>query len=144
MKKKNEVKHANYKEQIKRLNLAFKNRFLLEAILIDYGMLEDRTEAFIRYSLGENKLDKYQTINRKINKLKALFGDKYQNINRYLSLELLDDLHNWKEKRNSIIHGLMKRNNSTFELEALALEGLNLVKILNSKSISFKRKLEKI
>lgn len=140
----NEVKHANYKEQMKRLNLAFKNRFLLEAILIEYGMLEDRTEAFIRYSLGENKLDKYQTINRKINKLKALFGDKYQNINRYLSLELLDDLHNWKEKRNSIIHGLMKRNNSTFELEALALEGLNLVKILNSKSISFKRKLEKI
>ena len=140
----NEVKHANYKEQMKRLNLAIKNRFLLEAILIEYGILEDRTEAFIRYSLGENKLDKYQTINRKINKLKALVGDKYQNINRYLSLELLDDLHNWKEKRNSIIHGLMKRKNSTFELEALALEGLNLVKILNSKSISFKRKLEKI
>ena len=140
----NEVKHTNYKEQMTRLNLAIKNRFLLEAILIEYGMLEDRTEAFIRYSLGENKLDKYQTINRKINKLKALVGDKYQNINRYLSLELLDDLHNWKEKRNSIIHGLMKRNNSTFELEALALEGLNLVKILNSKSISFKRKLEKI
>ena len=54
----NEVKHANYKEQMKRLNLAIKNRFLLEAILIEYGMLEDRTEAFIRYSLGENKLDK--------------------------------------------------------------------------------------
>lgn len=140
----NEVKHANYKEQMKRLNLAIKNRFLLEAILIEYGMLEDRTEAFIRYSLGENKLDKYQTINRKINKLKALVGDKYQNINRYLSLELLDDLHNWKEKRNSIIHGLMKRINSAEELEAIALEGLNLVKIFNSKSMSFKRKLEKI
>ena len=140
----NEVKHTNYKEQMKRLNLAIKNRFLLEAILIEYGMLEDRTEAFIRYSLGEDKTDKYQTINRKINKLKALVGDKYKNINRYLSLDLLDDLHNWKEKRNSIIHGLMKRNNSTFELENLALEGLNLVKTFNSKSMSFKRKLEKI
>jgi hypothetical protein len=140
----NEVKHANYKEQMKRLNLAIKNRFLLEAILIEYGMLEDRTEAFIRYSLGENKLDKYQTINRKINKLKSLVGDKYKNINRYLSLELLDDLHNWKERRNSIIHGLMKRINSAEELEAIALEGLNLVKIFNSKSMSFKRKLEKI
>lgn len=140
----NEVKHTNYKEQMKRLNLAIKNRFLLEAILIEYGMLEDRTEAFIRYSLGENKTDKYQTINRKINKLKALVGDKYKNINRYLSLDLLDDLHNWKEKRNSIIHGLMKRINSAEELEAIALEGLNLVKIFNSKSMSFKRKLEKI
>lgn len=140
----NEVKHTNYKEQMKRLNLAIKNRFLLEAILIEYGMLEDRTEAFIRYSLGEDKTDKYQTINRKINKLKALVGDKYKNINRYLSLDLLDDLYNWKEKRNSIIHGLMKRNNSTFELENLALEGLNLVKTFNSKSMSFKRKLEKI
>ena len=140
----NEVKHTNYKEQMKRLNLAIKNRFLLEAILIEYGMLEDRTEAFIRYSLGEDKTDKYQTINRKINKLKALVGDKYKNINRYLSLDLLDDLYNWKEKRNSIIHGLMKRINSAEELEAIALEGLNLVKILNSKSISFKRKLEKI
>lgn len=140
----NEVKYENYKEQIKRLNLAIKNKFYLEAIFIEYSILEDRTDALLRYSCGGNIASKYNKITPRINKLKAVVGDKCFNINKYISLDLLVRTIEWIDVRNSMIHALMKRKNSTIELETIATHGLELVKILNSKSIAFKKRVDKI
>ena len=43
-------KYLNYKEQFKRLNKALINGFNLEAIFIEYAIMEDRTESVIRHS----------------------------------------------------------------------------------------------
>lgn len=127
-----------------RLNKAIKNKFYLEAVFIEYSILEDRTDALLIYCYGENKASKWDKITPRINKLKAVVGDKYLNINKYISLALLERTLKWIEVRNSIIHALMKRNNSSVELETLAIEGLELVKIFNTKSIAFKKKIEKL
>ena len=140
----NEIKYKNYKEQMIRLNKAIKNKFYLEAVFIEYSILEDRTDALLIYCYGESKASKWDKITPRINKLKAVVGDKYLNINKYISLALLERTLKWIEVRNSIIHALMKRNNSSVELETLAIEGLELVKIFNTKSIAFKKKIEKL
>ena len=140
----NELKYENYKEQMKRLNLSIKNKFYLEAIFIEYSILEDRTDALVRYCCGGAKASKYHKIAPRINKLKAVVGDKHLNINRYISLQLLERTLEWINVRNSMIHALMKRTNSTVELENLVTEGLELVKKFNTKSISFKRRIEKL
>ena len=43
-------KYYNYKEQFERLNKALKNEFYLEAIFIEYAILEDRTESVLRHA----------------------------------------------------------------------------------------------
>ena len=46
----NESKYNNYKEQSKRLKKALVNQFYLEAIFIEYSILEDRADAILRYA----------------------------------------------------------------------------------------------
>ena len=46
----NQQKYENYKEQFKRLNKALANGFHLEAMFIEYAVMEDRTESIIRHA----------------------------------------------------------------------------------------------
>ena len=46
----NQQKYENYKEQFKRLNRALANGFNLEAMFIEYAILEDRTESILRHA----------------------------------------------------------------------------------------------
>ena len=43
-------KYENYKEQFKRLNRALTNGFNLEALFIEYAIMEDRTESILRHA----------------------------------------------------------------------------------------------
>ena len=46
----NMQKYENYKEQFKRLNRALANGFNLEAVFIEYAIMEDRTESILRHA----------------------------------------------------------------------------------------------
>ena len=46
----NMQKYENYKEQFKRLKKALENGFNLEAIFIEYAIMEDRTESVLRHA----------------------------------------------------------------------------------------------
>ena len=43
-------KYNNYKEQFKRLNRALSNGFNLEAMFIEYAIIEDRTESILHHA----------------------------------------------------------------------------------------------
>ena len=43
----NMEKYANYREQMERLNRAMKERFFLEAMFIEYAVMEDRCESIL-------------------------------------------------------------------------------------------------
>ena len=45
-----QLKYENYREQFKRLNKAIANGFNLEAIFIEYMIMEDRTESVLRHA----------------------------------------------------------------------------------------------
>lgn len=138
----NEQKHYNYKVQSQRLKKALEYGFLLEAVFIEYAMMEDRTEAILRYEGNDIKGD-HVSINKKINTIKKIAEEKKSLANKYFKEEFLDQLVEWKNKRNTIMHAMMKQSMTTEGLLELALEGQQLVKDLNRISTNYKRAVER-
>ena len=66
----NMQKYENYKEQMNRLKKAMTNAFYLEALFIEYAIMEDRAEAILRYEGNEiNAKNGFVSIDRKLNKI---------------------------------------------------------------------------
>ena len=57
----NMEKYGNYKEQMGRLKKAMDNHFLLEALFIEYAIMEDRCESILRHSNAFNP-ERHKTI----------------------------------------------------------------------------------
>ena len=138
----NLIKYENFRQQMPRLKRALGSHFYLEAIFIAYAILEERTEAILRYTedLPKVKEGTWLSLERKVKKIEKLAENKKSLARKYFGKDtLLQELLSWKEERNKIIHALMKRNNSTEELSAIAVEGERLVKELNRRSQQYKR-----
>ena len=139
----NHQKHLNYKEQTERLTRALKNEFYLEAIFIEYSILEDRTEAILKYTGSFPKQNTFVSIDRKITLIEKLAENKKAIIKNYFTNDIISELRDWRTKRNALIHALIKRNTTTYELKAIALEGQTLVKTMCRLSTNYKRKLQR-
>ena len=138
----NFVKYENYKEQNERLKKALNNHFYLEAVFIEYAILEDRIESILRYE--NNTLRKKRpTIDEKINAIVKLLSENNPLLHKYFSPEFMASLKSWKNRRNSLIHALMKRSNSTDEIRIIAEEGNVLQKELCRLSQNYKRAVER-
>ena len=147
-------KYYNYREQMGRLKKSLKNQFYLEAIFIDYSIMEDRLESILRHAgLWENMLEKERKhknrdevfigIDAKIRKVKELSTRKPSLENRYFSDELMDSIRIWKDDRNPLTHSLLKLQLHTKDLEDIAFEGEDIAKKLCSKSTSYRRMIDK-
>ena len=144
----NQQKFENYKEQFLRLNKALANGFNLEAMFIEYAIMEDRTESILRHAeLWEAYLRKRgnrgATINSKISYIQGKVNSGDHLLTRYFSDDLLNRLLSWKEARNRLIHALLKQQFTHNEIAKLALQGNELVKTLRSRSGSYNRAIEK-
>ena len=60
-------KYENYKAQMGRLNHAIKEHFFLEAMFIEYAIMEDRCESILTHA-GVFRADRHITITRKVRK----------------------------------------------------------------------------
>ena len=138
----NMQKYDNYKEQTGRLKKAMDNHFLLEALFIEYAIMEDRCESILRHSNAFNP-ERHKTINGKLNRITELARNKKSLIRKYISDELIEEIKGWKEERNRLIHALMKQSLTSEELEQIAAQGQQIVKTLCSKTTSYKRALER-
>ena len=144
----NMQKHENYREQFVRLKKALASGFYLEAIFIEYTIIEDRTESIIRHAgKWEAYLKKLKgrepTLNSKTNyiKLQANSGDKL--LKKYFPDTLLDEILAWKEERNRLIHALLKQILSTVEVSEIAYTGERLTKELRTRATNFNRAVER-
>ena len=141
----NMQKYENYKEQFARLERALKEKFYLEAIFIEYAILEDRTASILRYENNSIKVKdgREPSIDRKLKKIKDIAREKKGLPKRYFSDELIDQILAWKEERNRMIHALLKQQLTTEELCKIAKEGKALARTLSSKANSYKKAVEK-
>lgn len=141
----NQQKYENYKTQFTRLKRAMSYEFYLEAIFIAYAIMEDRTEAILRYEGNSIKVKdgRFVPIKDKINRISKLAENKKSLIRRYITQEFCGDLRAWVYKRNTVIHGLLKRKTTTEELKKYAEDGVELCKKLSNKANSYKRAVEK-
>ena len=145
----NMTKYEIYKEQFKRLKLALKNGFNLEAIFIEYAIIEDRTESVLRHA---GKWDAYlkslrgrnPSIDSKIKYIKKLSENKKDLSNKYFADDgLLDNILTWKEERNRLIHALLKQDFEHDEIRNLALDGETLLNALKRKVGNYNRAIER-
>ena len=140
----NMQKYYNYREQMGRLKKALNQKFYLEAIFIEYAIMEDRLESILRHAgKWDSKTDDRISISKKITKVNNLIKSKNSIAKKYLNTELTDGIRSWKNNRNVLIHALLKQQLHTEDLQAFAEEGQVLVKALCSKATSFRRAIEK-
>ena len=144
----NQQKYENYKEQFKRLNKALVNGFNLEAMFIEYAIMEDRTESILRHAgywdaYLKKRGNRDATINSKISYIQGKVNADDKLLRKYFSDDLLDRILSWKEERNRLIHALLKQQFEHDEIRELATNGNELVKALRSRSSSYNRALEK-
>ena len=144
----NQQKYENYREQFKRLNRALSNGFNLEAMFIEYALMEDRTESILRHAEKWDAFIKSRhghgpTIDSKVKYIKKLAENKKDLLHKYFSDDLLDNLLQWKEDRNRLIHALLKQNFAHTEIADLALRGKALTDTLRNRSGSYNRAIDK-
>ena len=135
----NMLKYENYKEQNKRLKKALDNEFYLEAVFIEYAIMEDRTESILRYEGNTINSNGFVSIDRKITKIEKIAENKKGLARKYFTIEFMGQIRTWKNKRNGLIHALIKKNTTTQELIDLAEEGRQITKELCRLSTNYKR-----
>lgn len=135
-------KYLNYKEQMVRLKKAIAGNFYLEAIFIEYAVMEDRLESILRHS-GVFNPERYSTMQAKLRRVSELRRTKNSLLNHSLSEALLQEIYHWKDERNRLIHALMKQDLHTEDLKEFALHGQQIVKELNAKTTNYRRALER-
>ena len=148
---KNDLKQENYREQMVRLKRAIDQQFYLEAIFIEYSIMEDRTEAILRHAKEWEKYEakqkgkgRYPTIESKIKKIMDLAREKKSPLHRYFGDQTLNNVLQWKDQRNTLIHALLKQNLQTEDLLELAQNGQELAKLLRNRVNDYKRALARL
>ena len=139
----NMVKYYNYQEQFKRLKRAIDSEFYLEAIFIEYAIIEDRVEAILLYEHNEINSESHVSIERKIKKILTISREKKSLAKKYFSDDLMEKITVWKDKRNGMIHALMKKQLTTEELKDIALEGKLIARRVCDRANSYKRAVER-
>ena len=145
----NQLKYENYREQYQRLHSALKNDFNLEAIFIEYAIMEDRTESILRHAeKWESYLKKYEkngpALNSKIIYIKKQIEcDKKNLLNKYFSDDLLNRILTWKGDRNRLIHALLKQKIEHDEIPMLAEQGKQLADELRNRTRSYNRAMDR-
>ena len=122
------------------------NAFYLEAIFIEYAIMEDRAESILAYEGNEivpKNEKEFISFARKKNKIVKLAEKKESVIRRYFSDDLMDRTMEWVNGRNSVIHALLKKNVTTKELRAFAENGNSLCKELRNRANNYKRMVER-
>ena len=141
-------KYENYKEQFKRLNKAMNNQFYLEAIFISFAIIVDRTESVLRHA-GKwdaylKRRGRYQvTLDSKINYISTFAREKKSLLNKYFGDGILDEIIEWKDERNKLMHALMKQALTTEELNNTAVEGKRLARVIANKATNYRRAIER-
>ena len=139
----NMQKYSNYKEQMGRLSKAINQCFYLEALFIEYAIIEDRTESILRHTGIDTDKQKYTALDGKLKKLADMAREKKGLLRKYFAPEIWEDILAWKEQRNKLIHALMKQSFHSPDLEKIVMDGLALVKVLNNKSSLYNRAVDK-
>ena len=76
-------------------------------------------------------------------KIKKIAERKKSLPERYFSDELIDEILEWKEERNQLMHALMKQSLTTEMLQDKALKGKVLARKLSNKATNYRRAVER-
>lgn len=144
------TKRDTYEQGIARIDQALHEGFWLEASWITYAMFEDRCDSLLEKSGGPvatNHPSGFVSINQKISELK-----KRSSSDQFLSQvsglsELLDEVHDWKERRNPIMHSMVEMPRDwgmiNVDTKGLAKDGRKILGRFAAAAMKVRKKFKK-
>ena len=132
---KNMEKCEVYKSMNESLTKAMRSEFYYQAIFIEYAIIEDRCASVLKYA-GIKYLDKKGrdiSISQKLKEMRINTVFQVPYVRQRITLELLDEITAWKNKRDELIHHLAETPYDHESVKATAITGQELVKKLSSK-----------
>ena len=136
-------KNFNYKVFMQRLSDSVYLGYYIEAISLEYAIMEDRLMSVLKHSKNFSA-NNHNSLHKKIIALKFMNNMRDSISKYYISNDILDLINAWKNQRNKIVHDLMN-NHFDFEvIKEMAINGYEIVKILNNKTTCLNRKFDKI
>ena len=143
--KKNMVKYETYKALYDDLSRALRAGFYYQAIFVEYAILEDRLTSLLKYAgiPHANKNGKEDKISRKIAKVRDRpeFATKF--VRDRISTELMDEIREWTEERNKLIHDLANIPYDSEQVKKVAEDGDRILKVFKTKSASVINRFKK-
>lgn len=145
MKDLNFEKYDIYKSMKINLKKAITSGFYYEAIFIEYAIIEDRCTSLLKHA-GVKYLDSKEheiKISEKLKKLRGnpAFDNNY--VRKRLTLEFLQEIEVWKRNRDQLIHALAKVPYDNEQIKEIALNGQEIVRILDNKTKSLNAYFDK-
>ena len=141
----NQKKYTNYKTQMGRLKKAIGSQFYLEAVFIEYAIMEDRADAILRYENHtiKEKNGKPVSIARKLRKILDIAREKKSLPNKYINIDIISEILEWKEERNGLIHALLKKQLTTEDIFSVVTRGEELTKGIINMATNYRRAVER-
>ncbi len=99
----NEEKYLAYAGLKTRLKKAMASGFWLEACMIEYAIIEDRTASILLHG-GITDKGWEKKLSNKLNSIEHQIGKKHPIISKKVSIETVRELREWKEQRSEAVH----------------------------------------
>ncbi len=145
MKEKNYEKQEIYSSMKRNLSKAIQAGFYYEAIFIEYAIIEDRCTSLLKHAnirwveSNGNELK----LSTKLNKLRSNPKFVLPYVRKRLPLDFIDRIDSWKKQRDRFIHDLAKIPYDDDNVKQVAMDGNEIVRILDNKSRSVNRFYDK-
>lgn len=138
----NEEKREVYALLKTRLKKAMSAEFWMEACMIEYNIIEDRTASILIHT-GISKNASGKKLSNKLNSIEYQIGEKHPIISAKVSAETIRAIREWKEKRNTAVHKACITRYDEETMQSLAAEGKLLVDQITNESRRVKEAVEK-
>lgn len=137
----NEEKRQVYAILKTKLKIAMDQEFYLEALLLEYSIVEDRLLSILKHlGLKYTESDGRELqIGRKIKKVRGQIENKNPLIIGKVDVDLIDRIITWKNTRNELVHNSCHRLFNNEEVTKCAEEGAEIVRLLSNSATRIKR-----
>lgn len=122
----NEEKQQVYANLKLRLKKALASGFWLEACMIEYAIIEDRT-ASILFHAGITDKGWEKKLSNKLNSIEHQIGKKHPIISKKVTVETIQGIREWKDLRNEAVHRACITSYSEDDFRSLAESGKELM-----------------
>ena len=122
----NDDKYEVYVQLKTRLKKALANDFWLEACMIEYAIIEDRTASILLHA-GITDKGWEKKLHNKLNSIELQINKKHPIISKKVSAETIQGIREWKDLRNVAVHRACITKYDEETLRALAERGKELM-----------------
>ena len=121
-----EEKQQIYAELKTKLKKALSGGFWLEACMIEYAIIEDRTASVLLHA-GVTDKGWEKKLQNKLNSIDYQIGKKHPIISKKVSAETVRGIREWKELRNTAVHRACITKYEEEDFRSLAERGKELM-----------------